>query len=601
VVTLFSQGINQYSYGTDKVNSIINCHLLTGRIGRPGMGPFSITGQPNAMGGREVGGLANQLAAHMDIARAEHRGLVQRFWRSPVIAQREGLKAVELFDAIAAGRIKAVWIMATNPAVSLPDSWRVRAALQQCELVIVSDVVRHTDTTQYAHVLLPAQAWGEKDGTVTNSERRISRQRAFLPTQGEARPDWWIVAAVARRMGFAAAFGWQRSADVWREHAALSGFENHGQRDFDVSGLADISDAAYDALLPVQWPVNARQPHGTVRLFADGRFFTDSGKARFVAVGARTPANAPAGPYPLVLNSGRVRDHWHTLTRTGKSPRLSGHVVEPYVEIHPQDASRYAVQDQALATVASVWGEAVLRVRVREEQQVGSLFIPMHWNQQYSSLASVNCLVNPVTDPLSGQPEFKHTPVAIAPYAAAWYGFVLSRRRLAIQDAAYWSAARGKGLWRYEIAGEQPPRDWAGWVRALLCSPVDSIEWMEYLDAGSQRYRAARLVNGALESCIFIGPAFHLPSRDWLAQLFEQDGLDDNARRSLLTGKAAKGQQDRGRIVCACFSVGVNAIVDAIQSRHLTSAEQIGTALKAGTNCGSCVPELKALLAGHGG
>jgi assimilatory nitrate reductase catalytic subunit len=481
----------------------------------------------------------------------------------------------------------------------LPDSWRVRAALQACELVVVSDVVRHTDTTQYAHVLLPAQAWGEKEGTVTNSERRISRQRAFLPTQGEARPDWWIVAEVARRMGFEAAFGWQRSADVWREHAALSGFENNGQRDFDVSGLAAISDAAYETLPPVQWPVNAMQPHGTARLFGEGRFFTDTGKAKFVAVGERTPANAPAEPYPLVLNSGRVRDHWHTLTRTGKSPRLSGHIVEPYVEIHPQDASRYAVADQGLAKVTSAWGEAVLRVRVHEAQQVGSLFIPMHWNQQYSSLASVNCLINPATDPVSGQPEFKHTPVSVAPYTAAWYGFVLSRRRLAIQAAGYWSAARGKGMWRYEVAGEQPPGDWASWARGMLCSLADKVEWMEYFDAGSQRYRAARLVSGALESCIFIGPEFNLPSRDWLAQLFEQEVLDDNARSSLLTGKPAKGQKDAGRIVCACFSVGVNTIVDAIQSQHLTSAEQIGAALKAGTNCGSCVPELKALLVGQ--
>ncbi len=599
VVTLFSQGINQFSYGTDKVNSIINCHLLTGRLGRPGMGPFSITGQPNAMGGREVGGLANQLAAHMDIARPEHRELVQRFWQSPVIAQSEGLKAVELFNAIADGAIKAVWIMATNPAVSLPDSWRVRAALQQCELVVVSDVVRHTDTSRYAHVLLPAQAWGEKEGTVTNSERRISRQRAFLPIQGDARPDWWIVAEVARRMGFAAAFSWQRSADVWREHAALSGFENSGERDFDVSGLADITDAAYETLQPVQWPVNVRQPNGTARLFGEGRFFTDSGKARFVAIGESAPANAPAEPYPLVLNSGRVRDHWHTLTRTGKSPRLSGHIVEPYVEVHPQDADRYAVADQGLAKVISAWGEAVLRVRVNRDQQVGSLFIPMHWNQQYSSLASVNCLINPATDPVSGQPEFKHTPVAVVPYRAAWYGFVLSRRRFAIRDASYWSVARGKGMWRYEVAGEQSPGDWATWARALLCSRADKVEWTEYFDAGSQRYRAARLVNGALESCIFIGPEFKLPSRDWLAQLFEQEVLDDNARSSLLTGKPARGQKDAGRIVCACFSVGVNTIVDAIQLQHLTSAEQIGAALKAGTNCGSCVPELKALLAGQ--
>jgi len=597
VVTVFSQGINQFSYGTDKVNSIINCHLLTGRIGRPGMGPFSVTGQPNAMGGREVGGLANQLAAHMDIANPAHRERVQRFWRSPVIAEREGLKAVELFNAIADGRIKAVWIMATNPAVSLPDSAQVRAALAACELVVVSDVVRHTDTTQYAHVLLPAQAWGEKEGTVTNSERRISRQRAFLPTLGEARPDWWIVTEVARRMGFEAAFAWRQCADVWREHAALSGFENDGERDFDISALATLSDQEYERLRPVQWPVTARQPQGTPRLFGDGRFFTPSGKARFVAVGERAPANQLDGNYPLVLNTGRVRDHWHTLTRTGRSARLSGHIIEPYVEVHPQDAARYAVEDQGLAKVTSSWGEAVVRVRVSDDQQPGSLFIPIHWSGQFSSLASVDGLVNPATDPVSGQPEFKHTPVRIEPYAAAWYGFLLSRRRLDMRHASYWSCARGKGVWRYEIAGDQAPNDWARYARQLLCSEADKVNWMEYFDHGTSRYRAARLVDGALESCIFIGPAFILPSRDWLARLFEQDLLDDSARTSLLTGKPGNGQVDAGRIVCACFSVGVNTIVEAIQSQQLTSAEQIGAALKAGTNCGSCVPELKALLA----
>jgi assimilatory nitrate reductase catalytic subunit len=597
VVTVFSQGINQSSYGTDKVNSIINCHLLTGRIGRPGMGPFSFTGQPNAMGGREVGGLANQLAAHMDIANPGHRELVQRFWQSPVMVEREGLKAVELFNAIADGRIRAVWIMATNPAVSLPDSRRVRAALAACELVVVSDVVRRTDTSAYAHVLLPAQAWGEKEGTVTNSERRISRQRAFLPSLGEARPDWWIVAQVARRMGFEKAFTWQRCAEVWREHAALSAFENDGRRDFDIGALAELSDGDYSNLQPLQWPVTAQRPDGTPRLFGDGRFFTPSGKARFVAVGARAPANPPDREFPLVLNTGRVRDHWHTLTRTGKSPRLSAHIVEPYVEIHPQDAAASAVQHDALARVSSAWGEVVVRVRVSDDQQVGNLFIPIHWNQQFSSLASVDCLVNPATDPVSGQPEFKHTPARIAPYAAAWYGFILSRRQLDMRSAGYWSSARGKGLWRYEIAGEQPPGDWAAFARALLCSEDGRIDWTEYFDAAASRYRAARLADGRLDSCIFIGPGFNLPARDWLAQLFEQDELDDSARTGLLTGRPGKGQKDAGRIVCACFSVGVNTILEAIETRHLTSAEQIGEALKAGTNCGSCVPELKTLLA----
>ena len=597
VVTVFSQGVNQFSYGTDKVNSIINCHLLTGRIGRPGMGPFSFTGQPNAMGGREVGGLANQLAAHMELDNPEHRERVQRFWQSPAIPEQAGLKAVELFQAIETGQVKAVWIMATNPAVSLPDTQRVRAALQQCELVVVSDCVEHTDTTQYANVLLPAQSWGEKEGTVTNSERRISRQRAFLPTQGDARPDWWIVSEVGRRMGFESAFSYQSAVEVWREHARLSGFENTGDRDFDVSALADLSHEDYQYLPPVQWPVTRTAPQGSARLFSDGHFFTRNGRARLVPVNNPQPAYATSSDYPLVLNSGRVRDHWHTLTRTGKSPRLSGHIVEPYAELHPDDATHYGIEDHALVKLRSAWGEITVRAQHSDAQQRGSVFVPMHWNQQFSSVPSVDCLISPATDPVSGQPEFKYTPVAIEPVPVAWYGFILSRRRLALKNALYWSCAKGQGMWRYEIAGEQSPEDWASCARTLLCSHETDVDWLEFFDAAANRYRAARLVDGQLESCIFIGPGVDLPSRDWLSKLFEQGKLDDAARTSLLTGKPATGQTDAGHIVCSCFSVGINTLVDAIQSQHLTSVEQIGEVLKAGTNCGSCIPELKALLA----
>src|SRR5512138_2786707 len=256
-ITVFSQGVNQSSSGTDKVNSIINCHLLTGRIGRPGMGPFSVTGQPNAMGGREVGGLANVLAAHMDIGDAQHRATVQKFWGSPTIASEPGLKAVDLFNAIHAGTVKAVWIMATNPVVSLPDADKVRAALERCELVVVSDCVSNTDTNAVAHVLLPAAAWGEKEGTVTNSERRISRQRAFMPPPGEARPDWWIVCEVAKRMGFREGFDFRSAHEIFSEHARLSGTDNGGARAFDISGLAKMSADEYANLAPIQWPVPA--------------------------------------------------------------------------------------------------------------------------------------------------------------------------------------------------------------------------------------------------------------------------------------------------------------------------------------------------------
>src|SRR5579883_3310337 len=246
VVTLYSQGVNQSSAGTDKVNAIINCHLATGRIGLPGTGPFSLTGQPNAMGGREVGGLANQLAAHMNFASPAHIDRVRRFWNAPNIATRPGLKAVDLFEAMRDGEIKAVWIAGTNPAVSLPRSNRVREALRACPFVVVADVKRN-DTAEFAHVRLPAMGWSEKDGTLTNSERFISRQRAFRPPPGEARPDWWMLAQLARRMGWASAFDYRGPAQIFREHAALSAFENEGQRAFDIGGLAALDDAAYEA------------------------------------------------------------------------------------------------------------------------------------------------------------------------------------------------------------------------------------------------------------------------------------------------------------------------------------------------------------------
>jgi assimilatory nitrate reductase catalytic subunit len=232
-ITMFSQGINQSLRGTDQVNAITNLHLATGRIGKPGAAPFSITGQPNAMGGREVGGLASTLAAHMDFA-PENVARVGRFWASPGMAAKPGLKAVDLFRAIGEGRIKAVWIMGTNPAVSMPDAGRVREALAGCPFVVVSDVIADTDTGRLAHVRLPAAGWGEKDGTVTNSERCISRQRPFLSAPGEARPDWWIVAEVGRRMGWRTAFSYDGPAEIFREHARLSTYQNDGARLFDI-------------------------------------------------------------------------------------------------------------------------------------------------------------------------------------------------------------------------------------------------------------------------------------------------------------------------------------------------------------------------------
>jgi assimilatory nitrate reductase catalytic subunit len=594
-LTVYSQGINQSSSGTDKVNAIINCHLLTGRIGRPGMGPFSVTGQPNAMGGREVGALANQLAAHMVLDDPEHNGRVARFWNATRMARAPGLKAVDLFQAVERGEVKALWITATNPVVSMPDATRVRRALTDCEFLVVSDCMAQTDTSAHADVLLPALTWGEKDGSVTNSERCISRQRAFLEAPGEARPDWWIICAVARRLGFSG-FDYQTAHEIFIEHARLSAFENAGERDFDLSGLVGLSAPEYDRLAPVQWPVRSSQTAGRARLFGDGRFSTPSRRARFVAVAPRPPAAATSFDYPLVLNTGRVRDQWHTMTRTGKSPRLSGHVVEPYAELHPADAQAVGVTDGQLVQLVSRRGEALLRARVSDAQRRGSVFVPMHWNDQFASAAVVDALVSPFPDPLSGQPEFKHTPVRVVAYRPVWYGFVLSRHRVDIGDACYWARSRRRGLWHYELAGEALARDWARQARRMLQADSNGAQWSEMFDSAQRSYRGARFVAGRLDSCVFIGADHRLPSRDWLIGLFGCDRVEGRDRMRVLAGTPEAGREDAGRTVCSCFGVGRNTLCRAVRELGLKSAEELGERLQAGTNCGSCVPELRALI-----
>lgn len=607
-VTVFSQGVNQSSAGTDKVNAILNCHLLTDRIGKPGASPFSITGQPNAMGGREVGGLSSTLAAHMGFDDAER---VQRFWDSPTIASAPGLKAVELFEAIERGEVKAVWIMATNPLVSLPDADRARRALEACEFVAVSDCMRHTDTVDRAHVLLPAAAWAEKSGTVTNSERIISRQRSFLPMPGAARADWDIICDVARRMGFGDGFGFDSAAAIFREHAALTAFENEGERVLNLEGLVQLTDQAYDRLEPLRWPVRAETAGRAVgampaqqdsrRLFVDGVYPTSDGKAHLVAVTPRGPANAVSDQWPLALNTGRIRDHWHTMTRTAKSARLSAHIPEPFVEIHPTDANRYGVADGALATVSTVRGEAHVRVIVTDGQREGTLFVPMHWNDQFAARARVGALANPAVCPISGEPEFKHTPAAIAPFEAAWHGFILASRPLRLAGERlvdYWVKVPGERFYRYEVAGLQAPDDWAATVRGWLGIDERTADWLEASDLAAGRYRAAHMDAGHIEACVFVAPEpAALPERSWLAGLFTGEPVEEAERIGLLAGRPADPGADPGAQVCSCFGVGRNTILRAINEQGLDSVAAVGKALDAGTNCGSCKPEIAALIA----
>jgi assimilatory nitrate reductase catalytic subunit len=598
-VTAFTMGVNQSSSGADKVNAIVNCHLATGRIGRPGMGPFSLTGQPNAMGGREVGGLANMLAAHMELEDPAHVDAVRAFWDAPRMADKAGLKAVDLFRAIEEGTVKAVWIMATNPLVSLPDADQARRALERCELVVASDVVLGTDTNALADVLLPALGWGEKDGTVTNSERCISRQRAFLPAPGQARADWDIVCDVGRRMGFSG-FDFSAPHQIFDEHARLSGWQNGAgsqrRRVFDIGGLAGLTRSEYDALAPVQWPVR-RAGGQTMRLFGDGVFAHRDGKARFVATRARLPAHAPDAEYPLVLNTGRVRDQWHTMTRTGRSVRLAGHVPEPFVDLHPQDALLCGVKEGELARVTSSWGSSVARVRHGGGIARGSVFVPIHWSGQTASDARVGAVVNPAVDPVSGEPEFKHTPVRVEPFGVTWYGFILSRSALALEDAANWTRIQGAGLVRYELAGRTPIAGAAGWARRLLEVDDEDADWIELEDRSGGVYRAAHLVDGRIEACLFVSQRQDLPARAWLAQMFGQDALSPQDRIGLLSGRAREQGADPGPTVCACFGVGRNTIRIAIEQHGLKDAAGVTACVKAGGNCGSCVPEIRALLA----
>ncbi|MGP9810132.1 molybdopterin-dependent oxidoreductase [Rhodopseudomonas sp. NSM] len=594
-VTCYSQGVNQSAQGTDKVGAIINCHLATGRIGRPGMGPFSLTGQPNAMGGREAGGLANQLAAHMHFT-PEAIDRVGRFWRAPNMAQHEGLKAVAMFEAIARGEIKALWVMATNPAVSLPRAGSVAEALSKLDLLVVSENVISNDTVACgAHVLLPAAAWGEKDGTVTNSERRISRQRAFLPLPGEAKPDWWIVAQVAQRLGFADAFTYQSTADIFREHAALSAFENDGSRDFDIGALASLSDDAFNALDPVQWPARAGEPLADSRFFAAGGYYTPDRKARLIAPAMPALHQAPSPAFPLVLNTGRIRDQWHTMTRSGLSPRLGAHLPEPFVEVHPIDAAAAGLDDGGFARITTTDGTCVLKVIISAGQRKSSLFAPIHWSGETAATARVGALVAPVTDPFSGQPEAKATPAAIAPVDYALRGFALSRQSLTLPEGSWWAriaVRNGAGLL---IASDESASAWRGHARALF---GDGVELAEYLDEPRQSFRAAAFQDGRLVGCLFVGPAEAAPQWDAVKAVFEAETLEDRERRAVLSGRSTDGLPDSGPIVCACFGVGLTTIRDAIESGAAISVDAIGKSLRAGTNCGSCLPEIRKIVAG---
>jgi assimilatory nitrate reductase catalytic subunit len=575
-VTVYSQGVNQSSAGTDKVSSIVNVHLATGRIGLPGAGPFSVTGQPNAMGGREVGGLANQVAAHMRFDQPGAVDRVARFWQAPAMATQPGLKAVDMFDAVHDGRIKALWIICTNPADSMPRADRVRDALAACPFVVVSDIWP-TDTTRHAHVVLPAAGWGERSGAVTNSERRITRQRAFRAPPGEA---------------------WQGAAAVFREHAALTAFENDGARPLDLGGLAHLSDDEYDAMRPRQWPAPATGPEvggpESSRLFAAGGFPTPDGKARLVPTTWRPIATRPDARFPLLLNTGRVRDQWHTMTRTGIVPRLVQHVTEPRAALHPDDAALLGVYAAGLVRLETAEGAVVLRAALDANQRPGEVFVPMHWTDAFASSGPIDRLVTGPCDPISGQPELKATPLRVTAVPTAWRGLLLHAHAVR-PSGTVWSRIPLDHGHAFDLTGAEALPEGAAlgrFARDLMAA--GGAEIMELADPSRGVWRYAALRDGRLTACLYLTSRHAaLPSHQALAALLAGP-VSDASRRTVLAGGGAAREAEK--TICACFSVGLTTLRDAVAGQGLTTVAEIGAALRAGTNCGSCIPELKEIL-----
>ena len=617
-VSFYSQGINQSASGTAKCNAIINCHLATGRIGHKGAGPFSITGQPNAMGGREVGGLANMLAAHLDFEES-HLSLVEEFWQAPNMISKPGLKAIDLFDAVHEEKIKFLWIMGTNPAVSLPNTQYVNEALSKCETVVVSDVV-DTSTTRHASIVLPALPWSEKDGTVTNSERRISRQRQFLPKEGASQQDWWWMSKVAQSLGFEQQFNYKTVHEVFLEHAKLSCFNNEGdtERAFNIEALKDLTVSEYQQLEPVQWP--AKKTNKSAAILSDGYFYTKSNKAQFIVDEARL---AKATSSDLVLMTGRYRDQWHTMTRTAYAPSLQGHDSEPRLEVSLEDAQKRQIRDGQFVKITSATkGSLILRIRVSNDLKAGRCFAPMHWNDMFSAQAQINDLVPAEVDPISGQPESKAIGVQLEKHATVSCGTLISTSRLkTLPEFDYFADMPLGKYWLTCYASEQEidielikrclltaaaeldselKRELKRELKSELNKELHSdepillnlnkVKTTSFSNPAKQQSNSIYYINEQLfAAASFAERGQHLPSSHWLAQEFEK--LDAASESQLLAGE--QGESDE--LVCACFSTGSKSIREVIEQEG-NNLPAISGALGCGSKCGSCIPELKRLI-----
>jgi len=603
-MSFWCQGMNQSTSGTDKTNALTNLHLATGQIGQPGCGPFSLTGQSNAMGGREVGGMANMLAAHRDYTNPSQREEVAAFWGVESVSEKPGLTATELFDALESGKVKAVWIACTNPIVSLPDAKRAEAALKKAELVMVSDAYHPTDTTRYAHILFPAAGWAEKEGCVTNSERCITHLQQALPAPGLTRPDWKITTDFALRLGqylgrdWQYAFAYEKSEDVFREHCALT-----ANMDIDITGL---SYAVLDEHGPQQWPYLAGSlPNRDKRLYSDGRFETGNHRARFIDITYKLVAEPTDDAYPLSLTTGRIRDQWHTMTKTGQVPSLMQHLPLPRLQIHPDDAAHRAIDEDDLVRVVSRRGEVIVPVVLSRDIRPDILFLPMHWGRMTARKGRANSLTLAAVDPVSKQPEFKHTAVQVERFEPAWRGMMLmagSKLELGRQMIEGYTygvvscAGSDHPVTSVDLACTKPLE--ASKYKRLdqMLEQGRSIETLTYSDRKHGINRKAWLSDGRLMAVRWVGGDIH--EAQWLRKLMLESRDVGELRPYLLAPGGPVNKEDtKGKIICACNNVGELELKAAIKGGS-DSIDALKACTMAGTGCGSCVPEMKRLLHG---
>ena len=612
-LSLYCQGLNQSSTGTAKNTALINLHLATGQIGRPGAGPFSLTGQPNAMGGRESGGMATLLPGHRDPASTEDWADIARLWGVPDLPGRRGHSAVEMFEAAARGEVKALWIACTNPAQSMPDQATVRRALERCELVIVQEAFAHTATARYADYLLPAATWGEKDGTVTNSERRISRVRAAVPPAGQARADWRIACDIAALvdagLGRAPRLRAAKAEDLWLEHR-----EATRGRDLDITGL---SWATLDAQGPQQWPF-VEGP--TARLYTGGRFATANGRARFIARPYEPTAEATSPDRPFALTTGRMRDQWHGMSRSGSVPGLFAHEGRPWVRIHPADAARRRLADGELVRVRSARGELVLPLRLDANVHPAGADIAMHWGDEFvGAQQGVNAVTQPAFCPDSRQPELKFTAVAVEPLALPW--------RL---SACAWVAPEDGERLRGQLRALMPRFGYAhclpepgsgeqvGWAFEAACAEAPAPELvaalaaalgldrpavLRYADAQRGRLRLLQLQGDDMQAAplqALLRVGLH-DEGAWLVDLWRARSPAAAVGRWLLSPGAPPTRAPAASPqVCNCFDVREDAIRLTLAHCSGSPAErlhQLQAEKRCGTQCGSCLPALRRLIA----